>query len=55
MVGLAFVLMIAGAQPVLRSSSLTGLVASTGVTAAELSLVAATLETIPPLRDWFKP
>lgn len=52
LVGVAFVLVIAGAQAALQSEALTGLVAGIGVTAVGLYLAAATLEIIPPLREW---
>lgn len=53
LVGIAFVLVIAGAQAVFSALSFGTLAVGVGVTAVGVYLAAATLEIIPPIRDWF--
>ena len=53
LVGVAFVLVIAGVQAVFSSVSPGTIVTGIGVIAVGLYLAAATLGVIPPIRDWF--
>jgi len=53
LVGIAFVLVIAGVQAVFSSMSFGTVAIGIGVTAVGVYLAAATLEVIPPIRDWF--
>lgn len=61
LVGIAFVLVVAGGQAIVASvpltggasASLPGIVAGLGVVTAGLYLAAATLEIVPPIREWF--
>ena len=53
LVGIAFVLVIAGIQAVFSSVSFGTVAIGIGVTAVGVYLAAATLEIIPPTRDWF--
>ena len=53
LVGIAFVLVIAGTQAVVSSVSVGTVAVGIGVTAVGIYLAAATLEVIPPIRDWF--
>jgi len=53
LVGIAFVLVIAGIQAVFSSMSFGTVAVGIGVTAVGIYLAAATLEIIPPIRDWF--
>lgn len=53
LVGIAFVLVIAGAQAVFSARSFGTVAVGVGVTAVGVYLAAATLEIIPPIRDWF--
>ena len=52
LVGIAFVLVIAGAQALLSSTSTLGIVVGLGIVVVGLYLAAATLEIIPPIREW---
>lgn len=52
LVGIAFVLVVAGGQALLRSTSLFGTAFSISLAAIGIYLAAATLELIPPIRDW---
>lgn len=52
LLGIAFVLVIAGLQAVFSSISLGTVAVSIGVTAVGICLAAATLEIIPPIRAW---
>lgn len=53
LVGIAFVLVATGAQVALQSASLLGVAIGAGIAAAGIYIAAATLELIPPIRDWF--
>jgi hypothetical protein len=53
LVGVAFVLVVGGAQALVGSASTTGMVLGAVAVAVGLYLAAATLEVIPPIRDWF--
>jgi hypothetical protein len=53
LVGIAFVLVIAGAQAVVSALSFGTVAVGVGVAAVGVYLAAATLEIIPPIRDWF--
>ena len=53
LIGIAFVLVIAGAQAVFSALSFGTVAVGVGVTAVGVYLAAATLEIIPPIRDWF--
>lgn len=53
LLGIAFVLVIAGIQAVFSSISLGAVAIGIGVVAAGVYLAAATLEIIPPIREWF--
>lgn len=52
LVGISFVLVVAGVQSML-SSSLATVALGTGITAIGGYIAAATLEIIPPIRNWF--
>ncbi|MFC7029138.1 hypothetical protein ACFQH8_20220 [Halomicroarcula sp. GCM10025710] len=53
LLGIAFVLVVAGIQAVFSSMSLVTVAAGIGVAAVGVYLAAATLEIIPPIRAWF--
>lgn len=53
LVGTAFVLVAFGAQAVLGSASVAGAAVGVAIAAVGVYIAAATLELIPPLRDWF--
>jgi hypothetical protein len=53
LLGIAFVLVVAGIQTVFSSMSLVTVAAGIGVAAVGVYLAAATLEIIPPIRAWF--
>lgn len=53
LLGIAFVLVIAGIQAVFTSLSLGTVAIGIGVTAVGTYLAAAALEIIPPIRYWF--
>lgn len=53
LLGIAFVLVIAGIQAVFSSISPGTVAIGIGVVAAGVYLAAATLEIIPPIREWF--
>ena len=53
LLGIAFVLVIAGIQAVFSSISLETVAIGIGVVAVGVYLAAATLEIIPPIREWF--
>ena len=53
LLGIAFVLVIAGRQAVFSSISLETVAIGIGVVAVGVYLAAATLEIIPPIREWF--
>lgn len=53
LIGIAFVLVIMGIQAVLSSISLGVAAIGIGVIAVGFYIAAATLEIIPPIRDWF--
>lgn len=52
LVGIAFVLVVTGARALLSATSTPRLVAGLGFVAVGLYLAAATLELVPPLREW---
>lgn len=52
LVGIAFVLLAAGAQALLSSTSALGLAVGFGFVVGGLYLAAATLELVPPIREW---
>lgn len=52
LVGVAFVLVLAGVQAVLASGSTAGAAVGLAVAGFGLYLAAATLEVIPPVREW---
>ncbi|WP_255152901.1 hypothetical protein [Halorarius halobius] len=52
LLGIAFVLVIAGIQAVFSSISLGTVAIGIGVLAFGVYLAAATLEIIPPIREW---
>jgi hypothetical protein len=52
LLGIAFVLVVAGAQAVFSSLSLEAAALGIGVTAAGVYLAATTLEVVPPLGEW---
>jgi hypothetical protein len=52
LLGIAFVLVIAGVQAVFSSISLGTVAVGIGVAAVGVYLAAATLEIIPPIREW---
>jgi len=52
LVGIAFVLVIAGVQAVFSSISLGTAAVGFGVAVVGVYLAAATLEIIPPIREW---
>ena len=52
LVGIAFVLVLAGAQAVASSTSMLASVAGFVFVVGGLYLAAATLELIPPIREW---
>ncbi|MFB6122056.1 MAG: hypothetical protein ABEJ78_01175 [Haloferacaceae archaeon] len=52
LVAVAFVLVVAGVQAALWGMSPLGTAAGVAVTAFGLYLAAATLELVPPMRDW---
>jgi len=52
LLGIAFVLVIAGIQAVFSSISLATVAIGIGVLAVGVYLAAATLEIIPPIREW---
>jgi hypothetical protein len=53
LLGIAFVLVIAGIQALFSSISLGTVAVGLGVAAFGVYLAAATLEIIPPIREWF--
>ena len=53
LLGIAFVLVIAGIQAVFSSISPGTAAPGIGVAAVGVYLAAATLEIIPPIREWF--
>jgi hypothetical protein len=53
LLGIAFILVIAGIQAVFSSISLKTVAIGIGVIAVGVYLAAATLEIIPPIREWF--
>lgn len=53
LLGIAFVLVIVGIQAVFSSISLGTVAVGIGVAAFGVYLAAATLEIIPPIREWF--
>lgn len=53
LLGIAFVLVLAGGQVLFRTPSPVGVAVGVGVAAVGVYLAAATLELIPPIRDWF--
>lgn len=52
LVGIAFVLVVAGGQAIISSSTTIGIVAGVGFVTVGLYIAAATLEIIPPIREW---
>lgn len=53
LLGIAFVLVIAGIQAVFSSISLGTVAIGIGVIAVGVYLAATTLEIVPPIREWF--
>jgi hypothetical protein len=51
LVGIAFVIVVAGGQALLRSASLVGTAGSLGLVALGVYIAAAALELIPSIRD----
>lgn len=52
LVGIAFVLVVAGGQALLTSTSTAAIAIGFTLVVCGLYLAAATLEVIPPIRDW---
>lgn len=52
LVGVAFVIVVIGAQVLLSSTTTLSIVAGAGLVGGGLYLAAATLEIIPPFRAW---
>jgi hypothetical protein len=52
LVGVAFVLVVAGGQVLLQSGSLAGVAVGVGLLSVGLYIGAATLELVPPIREW---
>ena len=54
LVGVAFVLVVAGGRAVVESSSPVGAGLGVVLAAGGFYLAAATLELVPPIRTWFR-
>ncbi|MDX1748647.1 MAG: hypothetical protein R3324_22165 [Halobacteriales archaeon] len=52
LVGIAFVLVLAGGQAVVASDSIVATLLGVAVAGFGLYLAAATLEIVPPVREW---
>jgi hypothetical protein len=52
LVGIAFVLVLVGGQAIVSSGTTTGIVAGIGFVTVGVYLAAASLEIVPPIREW---